>query len=232
MPERIKNYNSIQLRKYLGELNGFMSRNVQYHPDAHGRPIPGQLWNEYKRLERRVNKNITADYDAAAPVKINAHETVAERRAKITPKHKGARQGTATNLPQIHFRSSQQMASAKAVETLIKQYNKMTAKDFTEKQRKTHMDQFLAMAKETRMDKVMNAVKGLSPRQFDILWNYTDFATKVSIPYLGRQALLADKEKPWHVEILENAMEGALDLVEYAKTYDVGGRLRNDDKRK
>ena len=79
------------------------------------------------------------------------------------------------------------------------------------------------------------AVKKLSAAQFRTLWNDTGFANAISTEYeIYRAGLISEQDKPWHVQVIQDAFADANRLVDWASQLDpqTGAARQGTPKRK
>ena len=222
-PKILKRYTKKQVQAYINELNRFTSRGTQFVPDAQRRPVPGNLWNTYKNLEKQFNKRVDAHFNQVADVYVpRLGMTIRERMAMMTPDHPKAGQSAVHSPYNPPDRRPTNVASRKALERLIGDMKERLKPSWFDKKLNEGRDQFGKMAKIVNDPALEAAVNDLSPQQFDMLWNYTPFASAESLVYEIRMSMLSDKEKPWHTQTLDNALKDMHELVSWAKSVDLG----------
>lgn len=221
----IKRYNKRQLNRYLGELNAFQSRSVGFVAGAGGVPIPKDRWRQYKRLEAKYNE-IGAKHEAAvADIFLpTSGMTLRQRQAMIHP----TAVGEVVNMPYMATdRDPRQVPSVKALDKLIKEMNRRTSADYLPGEIKKSRKQLSDMLKTAGLPEVASRARSLSDAQFDTLWNYTNFATVVSLSYELMKLRSADAKERWHDSVLEDARNDVGELLDWASelpSTEIGGR--------
>lgn len=211
-----KKYNNEQLENYKNMLQGFVSRKTQYVPDSQHRPIHADKFKEYKQLETEYNARVDQHFSKFQDYVLPSSETILERMAKMTPDHKRAWNPPVNSPFRATVRQSKAMASDKALETLIDKMNERLTPDYFDKLNRAGMEQFEQMESVINDKGLSNKVKQLTPGQFALLWNYTNFAAAVSMHYETMMKMLSNQEKPWHTTVRRDAIADYEEMVEWA----------------
>lgn len=219
---KVKRYTKSQLRTYIAQLNDFSSRSVQFVPSANRTPIQADLWKKYKSLEGRYNRRVNAQFEKVADVFLPAvGQTLGERMAMITPAHRQLT-NPAVNSP---YRPAEMkpsnVASEQALIRLIAQKENQLKASYRKKLIDDARSQFAKMADVINRRDLAQDVSKLSDAQFEVLWNYTPFATAIGINYEVIQAMLSNNEKPYHSDSLRNAVASQKSLIEWARKADI-----------
>lgn len=212
--EVVKRYNSRQLNNYIAELNAFQSRSVGFVAGAGGVPIPKSKWAEYKRLERRYNAQGAQHEAAIADIFLpTAGMTLRQRNAMIHP----TAVGEVVNRPYSQIeRSPQQVPSTNALDTLIRDMYRRTEREFLPGEIKKSRKQLNDMLKTAGNGEFVKRANILTDSQFDTLWNYTNFATLVSLSYEMAKLRAADAKERWHDSVVEDAASDIGELFDWA----------------
>lgn len=211
----IKKYNSRQLNKYLGELNAFQSRSVGYVPGTGGVPLPSQRFREYKRYEKQYNAlGVSHEAKIANIFLPTAGMTLRERNSMIHP----TAQGEVVNRPysQVDI-SSTQIPSAGALDALTRDMRRKISKGFLPGEIKKARSQLNDMLKTAGNGDFVKQASGLSDSQFDTLWNYTNFATLISLSYEMAKLRAANVQERWHDSVVEDASSDIRELFDWAQ---------------
>lgn len=216
----VKRYNSRQLNKYIAELNAFQSRDVGYVAGAGGVPIPKSKWREYKRLETRYNAAGALHEAKIADIFLpQAGMTLRQRNAMVHP----TAVGEVVNRPYSQVeRSASQVPGVKALDRLIKDMIKKTNKSFLPSEIKRSRKQLNDMLKTAGNGEFVKRANKLSNSQFDTLWNYTNFATLVSLSYEMAKLRAADAKERWHDSVVEDAASDIGELFDWASDLPTG----------
>ena len=210
----VKKYNSKQLKSYLAKLDAFQSRSVGFVAGAGGVPIPKVKWQQYKNLEKQYNK-IGENHEAKiADIFLpTAGMTLRQRNAMIHP----TAAGEVVNRPySLVERDATQVPGRDQLEKLIIDLRRKTSKKFLPAAIKDARGQLNKMISMSGMDLKVN----LSDSQFDTLWNYTNFATLVSLSYEMQKLRAAGAKERWHDSVVEDASDDIGELLNWASGLD------------
>jgi len=222
-PKNIRNYNATQLRSYINKLNKFVDRSVQFVPDANRQPISSATWKKYKSLERRYNDKIADHFSRYKDIFIGPANTTVGDRMKATTPDFPHMQDRAVNAPYTPLdRSSVNIGSERALKKLITDIRRRSSGKSINKRIRNDKSQFRELMKTVSDPSLVEKIEGLTTEQFDLLWNYSGFATAVSLGYEMSKALLSDNEKPWHSGVLKDSVNSAHELADWAKSVDLG----------
>lgn len=221
---KIKRYTASQLRTYINQLDSFNARSTQFVPSANRKPIQVDLWKKYKNLERRYNQRVNEQFEQVKDVFLPAvGQTLGERMAMITPAHRQLT-NPAVNAPYRPAEvQSRNVSSEKALRRLIAQKQNQLKVSYRKKLIDDARSQFSKMADIINRRDLADDVANLSDAQFEVLWNYTPFASAIGINYEVIQAMLSNKEKPYHSDSLRNAVASQKSLIEWAKQTNLDG---------
>src|SRR5699024_8847280 len=200
----IKNYTEKQLRSYINQLDSFVSRRTQFVPDAHRRPIPATQWREYQRLEKKYNQKISTRFDRYRDIDLGpSGMTVGQRMEMMTPKFPYM-QDRAVNTPYTPLnRRSSNIGSERALRRLTEDMKSRLEDSYSTQRIKAGREQFEEMSKLLDAPGLARRVRNLSDAQFEVMWDFTGFATAASLGYQISKDLLAGNEKRWHGQVLE-----------------------------
>lgn len=229
-PKLVAKYNRRQLAAYERDLNSFVSRRTQYVPDAQGRPIKSKTWNEYKRSEAAYNAGVTERFGKVKDIPLPiSGQTIGERMDAMTPEHRQA-YNPAINAPyKPPTRKSKQIASEKALKKLTRQMKDRLDPRAEGRAARAARDQLKQMLDVINEPDLQAAVDKLTNGQFMTMWNYTQFATNISLNYDVKQRMMSGKEKPWYSEALKQAVRNSHALADWAGSLASDGGLRDDD---
>jgi len=229
---KVKRYTSAQLSTYIAELSRFVSRQTQYVGDVHRKPMRAQDWRKYQEVEAIHNAQVSSKLAPVKDIKLpNQDQTLGEWLEGTKPKHRSAAQ-LATNTPQEIKRSPRQIGSAGALKKLIKDLKNKNSPGYAKRQLDDARAQYRKMAQRINNPGLSAATDKLTDEQFSVLWNYTNFATAVSLDYDAALKMMSNKEAPWHSQILEDQVKDAYQLASWAQSLDLGSGLRDNNKRR
>lgn len=215
----VDKYNKTQLRNYLNKLNAFMNRSVGYVAGAGGVPIPKKDWLEYKKLEKQYNSVGAMHFEDVANIFIpNAGMTIKQRDATIRPDSITA-QGDIVVRPYSEIsRNSTNIATPESIKKLIADMKKKTSKGYLSGMIKAAREQLNQMLDNIGNSELKTEANSLSDNQFNILWNYTNFATNVSGIYNIFQMQTVDSKDKWWSTVVEDYSNDIRELFDWAKS--------------
>lgn len=180
-PSVIKRYNSTQLRKYLNQLDAFMSRSNGYVPDSSGGLIKKSDWLRYKREERKLNKVVIEHFNSIANIKDPYRNvTIMEAEGLYVPNSKRA-QGEIRHRPyNIINRNSKNIKDSEALAKLEKQVKGKLDKSYLPKAIQAGKNQAKQMLDNAGLSDLKDLIDSMHNGQFDVLWNYWGFATRLA----------------------------------------------------
>lgn len=179
----VNRYNARQLNTYLADLNSFMSRSTGFVSGAGNVPISKSDWFNYKRLEKKFNSVGAKHFESIADIEIGPKNnmSIRDRDKLMVPDHKRA-QGEIVHRPYGEIdRKSTNIKGAEALAKLSKQLEKKLAKNFLPEALnagRKQANQMLVLIGNSDLTAKLNK---LNDYQFNVLWNYTDFATGLSV---------------------------------------------------
>jgi hypothetical protein len=214
----IDSMTSRQKQSYLRQLKKFNDRSTKFYVDASGRPLSSRQWERYKQAEARANAFVRADIKKYAKLygpEGNKGMTLGERMAIMRPKAgKLMVNPSGSSMHEIE-RKPTAVTGDKSVAKLIKsQIDKANPAKQVKKLR-TGRKQLEEMATAFGDTAMVDLARELTDEQFKVLWNYTDFATAVSLEYSVYMQSLVD-EKSFHAGAMENANRKAHEYLEWA----------------
>jgi hypothetical protein len=238
-PSKLKSYNRNQLRAQLTRVNNFVNRGNQFVAGDSGAPIPRNRWQEYKRQEAMFNAKGSAHFEKVADTFIPATGfkltgnvdktkglTVRQRETMRADKPKAA--GEVANRAYYALdRSPRNVTGADSVETLIQDLKNRNSKKYLPQKISNSRREFMEMLKTMGNHELMEQAARLQDDQFDVLWNYTSFATDIGLEYDLRQLQSAGREQAFHENILENDTGSAFaEILQWAEFLPTKGRTK------
>jgi hypothetical protein len=216
-PKVISRYSKPQLAKYLADLNAFQSRGVGFVAGNRGAIIPKRAWQEYKKLERQYNKLGQLHEAAIANIKVpGLGVTVRERNAMIHPNAIGE----VVNRPYVEInRKANQVRSVEKLRELTKGLAKKISPTFLPGEIRKARKQLNDMLKTIGSNEYAGRAKKLTDNQFNILWNYTNFATNISLRYEITKLQAAGSEDRWYSSVLEDNEDDLRELFDSAEQF-------------
>lgn len=213
-PSTVKRLNVRQLRAQLGRLDNFMSRKTQFHADASGNLLSPADWSEYKKLEGQMNRIKKKAFDPIKNIKApGAGGVTIEQRHKITTPDRPRAGNPAVNPFTFVQRKSTSVTSAAALKKITEDLKNKLSSDFLAED--LALDRRIAADMLTTLGRPdwINKLDKMSDFHFNILWNWTKFATDVSLPYALAKKGLQGEDASWHDETLAENLKSAGDLI-------------------
>ena len=215
----LKRYNTAQVMAYIKRLDSFLDRRNQFVGDARQRPIPvygKNGWKEYQDAQNKYNRLAVGKFDDIRDVRLPSGMTVGEREATLKSDHPLAGNPSVIKPHAPVVREPRNIAHPDKLKGLIKDLNYKMSKSYDKKQLAQDRDELskiMAVVKEPGLQAKINS---LSARQFNVLWNYTNFATAASFMYAVLQSQMTKGEQPWQAERIRAKFEQAMELVDFA----------------
>lgn len=180
----IDQMNSRQLRAYIRKNVGFLSRDVGYVQGANGL-LPANLWKQHEQLRLRFNKIADANHATFADKKLPGSINTVDERDKIMRDRLTMRQAAMNRPLQRIERSSTEIASERALKTLIRDLKKRLEPGFKEKAMKAGRKQSQQMLKKIGSKHLSSFVKNLDDETFEFMWFYGNLAETLKARYTG-----------------------------------------------
>jgi len=212
---KVKRYNATQLRAYATQLNSFVDRSNAFVPGDSGVPLPAAKWREYKRLEKRYNEIGNREFTKVENMFLPGSTTkVRERRQMLD---KSALSGGAMNDPYAEInRKSKGITSIEALERITEQMRSKTTREYLPSELKKSRAQLNEMLTTIGKAEYIEQANSLSEHQFNILWNYTNFANEISLDYEIMKARARGEKERVHEKLHEDANHAIADQLQWA----------------
>lgn len=213
----IANMAEPQRREYAREMAHFLDRGNQFVPDSQMRPMPRDVWRNYKRLEAQWNKKVRAHNEGVGDIVLPDGLTVAQRQASLQALHPQMA-NPAVNGPSEIERESTNVASVSSLKNLTEKMRERLEPGHFEKLVESGRETFNKMADVIGDESFRQSVNDLTPQQFEILWTWTPFAAATSIHYeLAMKELSPRDKETWAGTALDNAVKEMKKDVEWAR---------------
>ena len=185
--KRVDRYNATQLKSYIRKLNNFNNRTNKFRASLNGQPVPQKLWDSYLNEQERFNKYVDSRTGRYEGVQLpGTSTTVLERvREDLPDTRKRRKMNDGHNRPIHHYSrdSTKHINGAKAVKLMIEELKTKRTKKFSQQMITAQKFQAAEMFDKLGLDSVKQRMFKMSSQQFDLLWNYTDFANRLSNSY-------------------------------------------------
>lgn len=209
-------YTAKQLAAYKSTLANFVSRSTQFVPDASKQPIPRAEFERYKAREARYRETAGSVFERVKNDKLPSGETVAERVEKMRPLHKAMHNTAVNSMFDPVTRDSESIVSRKALDKLSRSIDTAASPAAIRRKILDARRQLAQMMDTLNMPEVHDLTKKLTNDQFVALWNYTNFATAISLNYENAKKMLSPKEESWGHEQIRQQMGDALEMITWA----------------
>lgn len=178
----ISKMRSRDLQSYINKLNNFTSRETSFVSGARA-PLTGNLWHKYETLQRAVNQMNAKPYETIKDKFIRSLGMTVEQYQGMKPTHPvtGNPASRAPHLPVN--RSSKGVPNDKQLKKLIKDLENKLAAGHTDKIMRRDRKVADEMLRTIGDKGIRRDLKKLSHQEFNLLWNYTNFANIASFDY-------------------------------------------------
>lgn len=217
-PQIHKRYTARQLETYKRELQGFLSRGNQYVSGSRGVPIPREKWSRYKAAEQQYNARVNANFERFAKVELPSGEPIESRMVRMTPRHRQMYNPAVNSPYDPPVRRSQSIVSERGLDKLIAEMEARLSGDYDKKRLDDGREQFKQMADRIGDDSLKDKVDSLNDEQWELLWNYTPFATDMSMDYQITKLMYEEKDQAWHHGVLQGVRHEYNQLLDWAKS--------------
>jgi hypothetical protein len=188
----IQKMRSRDLHAYINRLDKFSSRETSFVGGARNAPLHGDLWKTYQTLQNAVNQQKARPYETIKDKFIRSLGMTVNEFQGTKPSHPitGNPASRAPHLPVN--RSAKGVPNEKQLKKLIRNMEKQLNANYPDRvlnrDRRT-ADKMLAVINDKG---IRREVKKLSQQEFNLLWNYTDFANIASFDYQIAQTRMQD----------------------------------------
>jgi len=206
------------LQAYERRLDSFTSRSTQFEAGSRGAPLPRQKWQAYKQSENAVRDAFNAALDPLRniPLPGPGDETIGIRQDKVRTKHP-----TAANIGYVPpERKPFNVKDVDALDKLTKSNRKRMTKRWKGDEYKRAQNELMQMVSVFEDDALNKSVVGMTKGQFDVLWNMTGFADKMSITYHHYQKKYTPKQQ-MPQELIDTELAQAKELITWVKQLDL-----------
>ena len=167
--------NKRQLTVYQHQLQRFQSRKNQFLSDSNGEALPSQEWKKYKQRERKYSARVNAIYDEVKGLILPNGQSIADRMTIMTPDHPSMANQAVNALFRPPNREPKQVNGVSALKKLDKSLDRMLGPEYFDYRRNADKDAITQMLDMLGDDELKDRVLSLNDKQFDTLWNYTEF---------------------------------------------------------
>lgn len=204
------------LTSHLKHLAVFNSRATQFVAGAKGAIIPKAMFDKYKTAENAYNARANEENASFNDIKLPSGTTIGARHAKMKADHP-MMGNPSVNVPNQPIVSSPgDFTSVKAVEKLYKDLKRKMTKKYDREQlkrSKAELQRIMDVLKQPENDA---RISKLTNRQFNLLWNHSQFATAASLQYEIIQARARGVNEPWFEQQMQSSFDVASNLIKWA----------------
>mgnify|MGYP003582784741 CR=1 FL=1 len=224
-----KRHNRRQLERAIKSVQEFNNRNTQFTALSGGVIAPSALVNETMRNQRRYNRKVDIEIGRIADVRLpNAGDapdnptgmTVGERDASLfEDQNKRAKRATGEANRRLYEPMTikpQHIASVRGLELLNKSLKDKLRREYKPENIERQRKEFSQMMKKTGNKKAIELAARLTDHQFDILWNYGNFATDTSRDYERIKKLATGGASAEYDKVHEDATADIMQSLQWA----------------
>lgn len=227
-PDKVKNYNTAQLKAYSEKLSVFMDRNKQFVGGIKGQPIPRGVWREYKMLENSYNATVNTSFDKVSGIALpNQDGTLLDRMSEMMPTRmrRAAQPVNAAYRPPE--RNARSINGVDALKTLIQDYRKRSRPEYKQQQLDTDRQSLIKTLMDAGMDArnsskdnnvdLVSMVYDLSDKQFATVWQYTNLAGAAFLNYASLSNEISGKGETISAKESDDTLFEVRELLKWAK---------------
>lgn len=215
-PSKITRYNRPQLESYLSQLNTFTSRSNQFVAGSGGAPIRASKWREFQAEQRKFNAKVQRAYEpikdlgnpAAGMSIVQYDETIRPNRV--------AAAGRASHRPmsprdvQVH-----RVPDEKALDILTRDMRRRNRREYMPEELSKQRKQLKQMLNTIGVPEYLDLAGKLTDDQFDVIFNYMQFAEDVSLRYTMMQTQSRSIKDQTYESVLEDNASGIKDWLQF-----------------
>lgn len=213
--------------EFLTSLRKFTSKSTNFYRDADGNPITESQWRSYKKAEAQANAFVQKDIKKFGKLKLpfgsetNPYEprgtlSIAEAQALKSPRAGRLMVNPSGSGMFLTNRKPSDVVMGN-IESLIESLERRTQEGYIPTKLMQGRDQFEKMVSAIGDNELIEQARNLSDDQFWALWNYTNIASDVSIPYsMLMEGLRSGANKDIYAGIANSTMTNAHRYVEWA----------------
>ena len=224
-----KRHNRRQLERAIANVREFNSRNTQFTALSGGVIAPSALVNEVMRNQRRYNRKVDIEVSRVQDFRLpNAGDepnkptgmTIAERDASLfEDQNKRAKRATGEANRRLYEPMTikpQHVASVRGLELLNKSLKSKLRREYKPENLERQRKEFEQMMKVAGNKEAIELGRRLTDHQFDILWNYGNFATDTSRDYARVKKLATGGASAEYDRVHEEATEDIMQSLQWA----------------
>lgn len=226
-PTRVARYNRSQLNSYLGQLNEFTQRRVQFVPGAEGVPIRAHVFRHAQRTAREFNEFVSRHESGVNDIFIPKQGmTSAEFRRDVEGSRKRGKGGRARPLT-AEIRNSFEFVSEDKIKAWRDSMERKMRPNYLEGTLQKQKYQMLQIVDMYGQEDMSDIARSLTDEQINVLWNYTDAPRDAYTGYHMMQLMAAGKADETFANIQEDASSDLREWLQWAQTLPArGGRKR------
>jgi hypothetical protein len=224
-----KRYTRAKLERAVNELRAFNSRGTQFVPLSGGEIAPSSMAQEFVSNQRKYNNIVNREFNRVKGFRLpNAGDdlskptgmSIEERDASLFEgQDKRAKRAAGEATRRLYEPMNVKLSNVQGVqglEALNKMMRKRLSRDYKPAEIARQRGEFEAMMKRTGGEKAIEMGRRLTDHQFDILWNYGNFATDTSRDYQRITKLATGGASAEYDRVHEDAMEDIMDSLQWA----------------
>lgn len=192
---KVKNYNTQQLRVYGRQLEEFRNRKTQFVADSHGKAIPRSLYQEYEKAFEARKSKIDRELDKFRDMKLDSKNvTISEYWKMTTPDRPHLSNPSVNPVHELKKKLPENISSEQALRKLIQNEKRQAKGDIVGRTRRQAMSVILkdndgsGLFTRKQAEWLFDALDELNDTQFYALWNIRGFMDDLSLWYHQEQA--------------------------------------------
>lgn len=206
----VNSYSAGRLRTYLKQLNGFNDRSTSkdklFVQVAGGTLVPKARWERYKAAERAYNAKVDA-------INAQAKGFQPDGMGEVDSSAFYAAGGVSRIQPHQDPREPNQVTSADALQTLMDDLNMRATDDYRDERVGKVRETIEKLVEPFGDQDILDTVGQMTDYQLGLLWEYTQFASKLGLRYEGKSGNEGGVSDRARDKINEDAAEEARDIL-------------------
>lgn len=225
-----------ELSSYQENLQGFLSRKVQFVAGSRGAPIDRNRWQEYKRLEESANNRNQKLFNELKGTKLPNGMTIEAWQAMKAATHPQMT-NPSVNTPKPLDRKPTQIERESSLDKMIENMRKRDNDAYFKEQvaaGRQQWNQMVDLIDTVRQEAEQpptqrDRVNALSDEQFAALLFYTEFMNDASLNYEYMMKMFGKSERAHIKTAADRAMEDYDRLIAWAEKLSIKFDLSPED---
>ena len=223
----VAGYNKRQLNSYIKSLKGFTDRSNSFVSGQGGQPLPAAMVKKFQAAQAKYNAIGVARFEKVADIVLpTTNLTIREREKGLLPAIRRAA-GEVTNRPYSpNTLKASDINGADALKVLLKDMTHKTSRAYSREKSIEGRAQLQYMLDVINDNELQQRIDRLSNKEFDTLWNYTDFGKQL-LPDYSRAKLQASETS---LDDVQQNIDQDAQVIDAHRLIDkISGRTADDD---